>query len=86
LRSSSPPSSPPGRGGTPSSGRRSAPRDARENWSWRQVRLEKDHHLYVVGFQVDPDESRYCRPSILILDAAEVCDDPNVLGDEFPPQ
>lgn len=62
------------------------PWDARENWSWRELRLEKDHHLYVIGFQVDPDDSGLCRPSIVVINRAEPCDGPGVLGDDFQPR
>ena len=64
---------------------RECPWSAREKWSWRKERLEKDHHLYVIGFQIDPDESAYCRPSIVVLNGGVPCDDPNVLGEDFQP-
>ena len=64
---------------------RECPSSAQENWSWREERLEKDHHLYVIGFQKDADKSGYCRPAILVLNQGKPCDDPNVLGEDFQP-
>lgn len=61
------------------------PSSAQEGWNLREYKLEKDHHLFIVGFQLDPDASGYCRPSLIENAQATACDDPAILGNEFPP-
>ena len=62
------------------------PSTSQEGWNLREYKLEKDHHLFIVGFQRDPDADGYCRPSLMESAEAERCDDPAILGHEFPPR
>lgn len=61
------------------------PSSAQEGWSLGEFKLEKDHHLFIVGFQLDPDVSGYCRPSLIENASATACDSPAILGNDFPP-